>query len=133
MKRSPGTGAVNWITWGTTRHRPIGVIYFQLMAAKETTLKELGEAERAKFGGVVTVSETVVLCNKPPDVPVMVIVAVPRAAVLLAVRVSVLVAVVVPGLNAAVTPFGRPEAERFTLLLKPFSGLMLMVLVPFAP
>jgi hypothetical protein len=43
VKRSPGTGAVNWITWGTTRHRPIGVIYFQLMAAKETTLKELGE------------------------------------------------------------------------------------------
>ena len=113
---------------------PCGVtVMVEVTLAPRTTLKDLGEAERAKFGGVITVSETVVLCNKPPDVPVMVIVAVPRAAVLLAVRVSVLVAVVVPGLNAAVTPFGRPEAERFTLLLKPLSGLMVMVLVPFAP
>ena len=113
---------------------PCGVtVMVEVTLAPRSTLKDLGEAERAKFGGVVTVSETVVLCNKPPDVPVMVTVAVPRAAVLLAVRVSVLVAVVVPGLNAAVTPFGRPEAERFTLLLKPLSGLMVMVLVPFAP
>jgi hypothetical protein len=113
---------------------PRGVtVMVEVTLAPRTTLKELGEAERAKFGGVVTVSETVVLCNKPPDVPVMVTVAVPRAAVLLTVRVSVLVAAVVPGLNPAVTPFGRPEAERFTLLLKPFNGLMVMVLVPFVP
>jgi len=79
------------------------------------------------------VTETVVPCDKPPDVPVMVMVTVPRAAVLLAVSVRVLVAVVPLGLNVAVTPLGRPEAERLTLLVNPFSGLTVMVLVPFAP
>jgi hypothetical protein len=63
----------------------------------------------------------------------MVTVAVPVVAVLLTVNVRVLVVVVVPGLNAAVTPLGRPEAERVTLLLKPLCGVTVMVLVPFAP
>ena len=58
---------------------------------------------------------------------------VPVAAVLLAVNVRVLVVVVLPGLNAAVTPLGKPEAERLTLLLKPLCGVTVMVLVPFAP
>ena len=62
----------------------------------------------------------------------MVIVTVPSAAALLAVSVSVLVLVVLLGLNAAVTPLGRPLAERLTLALKPFSWLTVMVLVPFA-
>ena len=96
------------------------------------TLSELGEAERAKFGGDVTVSEKVALCDNAPDLPVMVRVTVPSDAVLLAVSVSVLVLVVLPGLNAAVTPLGKPLAERPVLALKPFSGLTVMVLVPFA-
>jgi len=75
----------------------------------------------------------VVACDKPPDVPVMVKVTIPRAAVLLAVSVSVLEAVVLLGLNAAVIPPGRPEAEMLTLLLKPFRGLTVMTLVPFVP
>jgi hypothetical protein len=45
----------------------------------------------------------------------------------------VLVVVVLPGLNAAVTPLGRPEAERLTLPLNPLSGLTVTVLVPLAP
>jgi hypothetical protein len=73
-----------------------------------------------------------VLCDNAPDLPVMVIVTVPSAAVLLAVSVSVLVLVVLLGLNAAVTPLGKPLAERLTLALKPSSGLAVMVLVPFA-
>jgi len=80
----------------------------------------------------VTVSESVVLCDDEPDLPVMVTVKVPNVAVLLAVSVSVLVLVVLLGLNAAVTPLGKPPAERLTLALKPFSGLTVMVLVPFA-
>ncbi len=52
----------------------------------------------------------------------MVIVTVPSAAALLAVSVSVLVLVVLLGLNAAVTPLGRPLAERLTLALKRFPG-----------
>lgn len=93
-------------------------------------LSELGEAERAK---PVTVSESVVLWDNAPDVPVIVMVTVPRLAVVLAVRVSVLVVVVLVGLNAAVTPVGRPVAERLTLPLNPFSGAMVIVLFPLAP
>ena len=96
-------------------------------------LNEFGEAARAKFGGGTTVRETVVLCDNAPDAPVTVMVDVRRGAALLAVSVSVLALVVLPGLNAAVTPLGRPEAERLTLPLNPLRGLMLMALVPFAP
>ena len=34
------------------------------------------------------------------------------------------------GLKAAFTPLGKPDAERVTLPLKPFDGVMVMVLVP---
>jgi len=50
-----------------------------------------------------------------------------------AVKVNVLVPVALAGLNAAVTPLGNPETVRFTLLLNPFCGAMVMVLVPLAP
>src|SRR5947209_19903385 len=70
---------------------------------------------------------------KPPDIPVMVTVAVPVAAVLLAVSVNVLVLAVLLGLNDAVTPLGRPDADKPTLPLKPFCGVTVMVLAPLAP
>jgi hypothetical protein len=60
-------------------------------------------------------------------------VTVPVVAVLLAVRVSVLVPAVLLGLNNAVTPLGRPDADKLTLLLKPFCGVTVMVLVPVVP
>jgi hypothetical protein len=63
----------------------------------------------------------------------MVMVAVPVVAVPLAVNVTVLVVVVLPGLKDAVTPLGRPEADKLTLPLKPFTGLTVMVLVPLLP
>ena len=96
-------------------------------------LRLLGDAERVKLGGGVTVKESVVPCDKPPDVPVMVTVAVPIAAVPLAVSVNVLVLVVLLGLNDAVTPLGRPDADKLTLPLKPFCGVTVMVLAPLAP
>ena len=68
-----------------------------------------------------------------PDVPVTVTVAVPVVAVLLAVSVNVLVPVVPVGLNDAVTPLGRPEADKLTLPLKPLCGVTVMVLEPLAP
>lgn len=58
---------------------------------------------------------------------------VPVAAVLLTVSVNVLVLAVLPGLNDAVTPLGRPDADRLTLPLKPLCGVTVMVLVPLAP
>jgi hypothetical protein len=65
----------------------------------------------------------------------MVTILVPGAALLLAVRVSVLgvVAEAEAGLNEGVTPLGRPEADRLTPLLNPFTGVTVTVLVPLFP
>src|ERR1019366_5183900 len=96
-------------------------------------VKLLGLADSVKLGAGVTVRLIVVVLFKLPDVPVIVTVAVPVAAVALAVKVSVLLLVAGLGLNAAVTPLGKPDAERVTLPLKPFDGVMLIVLVPWLP
>ncbi|PYU24035.1 MAG: hypothetical protein DMG30_09910 [Acidobacteria bacterium] len=63
---------------------------------------------------------------------------IPAVAVLLAVSFNKLVAVVVVivgegGLKDAVTPLGRPDADKATLPLKPFWGTTLMVLEPLDP
>jgi hypothetical protein len=92
-----------------------------------------GAAERLKFGSTVTVSETVVVWLRLPDVPVIVTVDVPVATLPLAVNVSALVLVAELGLNDAVTPLGKPDAARLTLPVKPFCGAMVMVLEPLAP
>jgi len=80
-----------------------------------------GDAESAKLttGIGFTVRETVTVFDKLPDVPVIVTVAVPVAAVLLAVNVNELVLVVLLGLNDALTPLGNPLADKLTLPLKP--------------
>ena len=96
------------------------------------TARELGFAPSEKLGAV-TVRLTVVVLVSDPEVPVMVTVTVPAAALALAVNVSVLVVLVGLGLKAAVTPLGRPEAERVTLPLKPPDGVTVIVLVPLAP
>ncbi len=92
------------------------------------TLRLLGDAERLKFGPRFTVRAIVVVCVRPPDVPVIVTVKLPVDAVLLAVSVSVLVLVVLLGLNDGVTPLGRPEADKLTLPPKPLCGLTVIVL-----
>lgn len=63
----------------------------------------------------------------------MLTVAVPTAVVPDAMSVKVLVDVVPVGLNDAVTPLGRPDADKLTLPPKPFCGMMLMVLDPLLP
>jgi hypothetical protein len=97
------------------------------------TLRLLGDAERLKFGPAFTVRAIVVVCVRPPDVPVIVTVTLPVVAVLLAVNVSMLVLVVLLGLNDGVTPLGRPEADKLTLPVKPFCGVTVIVLVPLFP
>ena len=62
-----------------------------------------------------------------PEVPVMVTVEVPAAAVLLAVSVNTLLA------NEAVTPLGMPVADSAALPVNPFSGVVVIVLEPLAP
>ena len=96
-------------------------------------LRLVGDADKLKLGAGVTVSEIVVDLLRLPLTPLMVIVKVPTAAALLAVSVNVLVVVVTTGLNDAVTPFGRPEADRLTAPLNPFEGVTAMLLVPWLP
>ena len=58
---------------------------------------------------------------------------VPVAAVALAVSVNELVVVAEAGLKDAVTPLGKPDADKLTLPLKPFRGATVMVLEPLNP
>ena len=97
------------------------------------SVRLLGEADRVKLGGGLTVRDSVVEALRLPEVPVMVTLAVPVVAVLLAVSVKVLALVELAGLKEAVTPFGRPEAEKLTLLLKPFCSATVIALVPLVP
>jgi len=96
---------------------------------------EVGDAAMVKFGVAVefTVSASVVVAVKLPEVPVMVTVADPVVAVLLAVSVSTLVPVVGFVPNAAVTPLGRPDAARVTLPVNPPTSVTVIVLVPLPP
>jgi len=75
----------------------------------------------------------VVVCIRLPDVPVIMMVAEPTVAVLDAVSVRMLLVVVLLGLNEAVTPAGRPLAERLTHPLKLLMSSMVMVLDALLP
>ena len=77
--------------------------------------------------------EIVVVFVKLPEVPVIVMGNAPTAAVPAAVKVRVLVVAVVLGLKDAVTPVGRPEADKLTLPLKLNCGVMVMVFVLLVP
>ena len=72
--------------------------------------------------GAATVSVIVVVSVSEPEVPVMVRVLDPIAAVLATVNKIELLYVVGFGEKVAVIPLGRPEIEKFTLPLKPFSA-----------
>jgi hypothetical protein len=96
-------------------------------------LRLFGDAERVKFPVGFTLRVTVVCFVRVPDVPVIDILAVPMAAVPLAVSVNTLVLAVLLGLKDAVTPLGRPDADKLTLPVKPFSGVTVIVLVPLVP
>jgi len=111
-----------------------GVIVMAVVPSlPRATFKLDGDAERLKFGAAVTAREIVVEALKLPDVPVTVTSNVPVTATVLALSCSVLIPVVLGGLNDAVTPLGKPEADKLTLSLKPLSGVTLMVLEPLLP
>ena len=78
-------------------------------------------------------SDTVVVCVRLPEVPVIVTVAAPAVAVFATVSVRMLDVVALAGLNDAVTPAGRPLAARFTELLKLLMPVIAMVLLPLVP
>lgn len=77
--------------------------------------------------------ERVVVLVELPEVPVTVTVKVPVAAVPVAERVKRLLVVAGFVPNVALTPLGTPEAAIVTLPLKPFSGLMEMVVETEVP
>ena len=109
---------------------PAGTIVIVLVPVPPcATVTVLGEAVRVKLPNAVTFKVSVVVTLRLPVVPVIVTVVVPFFAVALAVRVSVLLVVAGFGLNAAVTPLGKPDADRLTFPLKPFEGAMVIVLV----
>ena len=115
---------------------PVLVIVIVLVPlAPWVTVTDAGEAPMVKFGVAValTVSATVVVAVRLPEVPVIVTVDVPVVAVELAVSVSTLVPVVGFVPNAAVTPLGRPDAARVTLPVNPPASVTLIVLVPLLP
>jgi len=101
------------------------------------TFKLLGEADSLKSGAgeeALTVKLTEVVCVRLPEVPVMVTVTVPTAAVLLAVSVKVLLPVVGFGLKPADTPLGKTEVtDKPTLAENPFAGFTVIVVFPPAP
>jgi hypothetical protein len=67
------------------------------------------------------------------EVPVIVTTDKPVAAMPLAVNVKVLDVLALTGLKEAVTPAGRPEAEKATEPVKPGSGAIVMVVAPLVP
>ena len=84
-------------------------------------------------GSRATARLIVAVCGvKLPEVPVMTTVVAPVMAVLLAVRVKMLVVALVE-VNEAVTPLGRPEATKLTLLVKPPVGFTVIVLGTLLP
>lgn len=97
------------------------------------TLTLLGDAESKKFPTIVTVSAVAVELVMLPEVPVIVRFTVPVAAELAAVRVRTLEVMVGFGLNEAVTPLGRPETDKVTPPLKPFTSVMPMVPLTVLP
>jgi hypothetical protein len=101
--------------------------------APATMLTVLGAAVSLKPGSAVTVRAMVAFAEMVPEVAVIVRVAAPTVAVLLAVSVSVLVELMGDGLKAAVTPVGNPVMPRLAVLLKPFNGVSVNVLVPLVP
>jgi hypothetical protein len=96
-------------------------------------LKPFGETASAKLGAGTTVKEMIVVLVKPPEVPLTVTVAFPVGVVLDAVSVKTLLLAALPGLNEAVTPLGKPEADKLTRPPNPPCPAMLTVLVPLAP
>ena len=86
-----------------------------------------------KLGGAVTVRMIVAVLVIVPERPEIVSVDVANAAAVLADSVRTLVVFVLAGLKDAVTPVANPDALNATVPVNPFSGVIVIVLVPLAP
>jgi len=100
--------------------------------APDATKISFGAAVKEKLPALTVnciVSDWVML----PEVPVIVIVAVPDAAALLAENVATLELAVGLGEKTAVTPLGSPDALRVTLPENPYCGVTVKVPLALAP
>jgi hypothetical protein len=102
--------------------------------APGVTVIDADDGVSVKLGGVKEVTVSLMLAEvlSEPDVPTMVTVELPTAAVLLTANVTTLLCVVGLVPNVAVTPLGRPDAERVAGLLKQYSDTV-MVSAAVAP
>src|SRR6185312_6257489 len=83
--------------------------------------------------GACTVMLRLLVTVRLPEVPVMVRLAGPPTALLLADRVSTLLVAVGFALQEAVTPAGSPLTDRFTFPLNPYSGVTTTLVDAVAP
>jgi len=110
----------------------IATVLTPLAPALKLTLA--GVAESVKLAGGATVMAIAAVLVVVPDVPVTVTMEAPGAALAAAFSVSVVVrAAVAAGLNVAVTPAGKPVAEKVTGPLKLPWGATVMVLIALPP
>src|SRR5262245_46037413 len=133
---------LGWLDSGPSPARPrtrVGPVSQELPTAVHFGARSVGSKAALTAPAGVTVRLRLVVRVVEPEVPVTVMVEVPVVAVAEAVKVRVEAAlpfaggVTEPGANEAVTPLGRPEAERATAELKPLTLLTVMLLVPPVP
>ena len=87
-------------------------------------------AGRAEMENPLIVSLIAVVAVRGEDVPLIVMVAVPAAALFAAVKLRVLCVFVLAGLKVAFTPAGRPDTDRLTAFENPFAGTTEIVTDP---
>ena len=90
-------------------------------------------SEKAADDGRATVREMVVVADREPETPLIVMADVPIGVAQPAVKVSTLLPVVGLVPKTAVTPLGSPDAARATLPLNGLTLVTVMVSVPAPP
>ena len=97
-----------------------------LAACPAVTVTLLGFADSVQLGGTLTTNETDAVRVTPPPLAVTVTGYEPAFTLVATVNVRVLpaVAAAVADENAAVTPVGKPAAEKLTEALNPFCGVV---------
>ena len=108
---------------------------FPVVAPGVTVMEVVPPVPEVKLGSAVMVSPMLLVALNVPDVPVMVTVTAVEAIVaeLLALRVSTCVPAVEAAAKEAVTPLGRPLAEREIVPEKPPTSVIVIVVVPLPP